>query len=343
MIGFEFMKNNGAQRVRNYDPQPLLLDGGILEGEDGDEQSDLFYECAKDQWHAFDIRDSVPPIDWQWRPLRFIDGKDYGRTVAWLQTQEGYPVPVRLAEVGAASLTDQDSRLRREYETVEKVLSFIVNPFPWDEIESFAIALQEQGVRLLPCLAKPSFSFEEMRRATQNRTKQAMDQLEKQVLAWNNNTPTLVDGRLEPRMGAFNQHADAVVGLIKTHYRTYLHPNGLRMLYELAPGERTPAFCLEKKLSVISWYLRLNGQGEMPDWGLVRLEVPRSFFEGVINREFSYLDYLSNIVYEYRCRSTSYKRAPISIYPVQRAEESLSALFTPLDTLVQRFYCYTNL
>ena len=341
--GFEFLKNNGAQRVRNYDPQPLLLDSGILEEDLSEEQSDLFYERGKDRWQSLDIRNSVPPVDWSWRPLRFIDGKDYGRTVAWLQTQEGYPIPVRLAEIGATSLADQDSQLRREYEITERVLSFVVNPFPWDEIESFAIALQEQGFCLLPCLAEPSFSFEKMRRAIQNRTKEAMDQLEKQALAWNNDLPTLVDGRLEPRMGAFNQHTDAVVGLIKTHYHTYLHQNGLRILYELSPGERTPAFCLEKKLSVVSWYLRLNSQGEMPDWGLVRLEIPRNFFEEVINRDFSYLDYLSNIVYAYRCRGTDYKRAPISIYPVQRAEESLGALFAPLETLVQRFYRYTNL
>jgi hypothetical protein len=341
--GFEFLKNNGAQRVRNYDPQPLLLDDGILEEELSEEQPDLFYERGRDRWNALEIRDSIPPADWPWRPIRFIDGKDYGRTVAWLQTQEGYPIPVRLAEIGATSFTDQDRQLRREYETIERVLSFVVNPFPWDEVESFAIALQEQGFRLLPCLAEPSFSFEKMRRATQNRTKEAMDLLEKQALAWNNDLPTLVDGRLEPRMGAFDQHTNAVVGLIKTHYRTYLHQNGLRLLYELLPGERTPAFCLEKKLSVVSWYLRLNSQGEMPDWGLVRLELPRNFFEEVINRDFSYLDYLSNIVYAYRCRGTGYKRASISIYPVQRAEESLGALFTPLETLVQRFYRYTNL
>ncbi len=328
--GFEFLKNNGAQRVRTYDPQPLLLDDGVAEEELNEEQPDLFYEHGKDRWNAMNIRESIPPADWQWRPLRFIDGKDYGRTVAWLQTQEGHPIPIRLAEIGATSFTDQDR-------------PFVVNPFPWDEVESFAIALQEQNFRLLPCLAEPSFSFEKMRRATQNRTKEAMDQLEKQALAWNTDLPTLVDGRLEPHMGAFDQHGDAVVGLIKTHYRTYLHQNGLRLLYELLPGERTPAFCLEKKLRVVSWYLRLNGQGEMPDWGLVRLEIPRIFFEEVINREFSYLDYLSNSIYNYRCRGTSYKRASISIYPVQRAEESLGALFTPLEVLIQRFYRYTNL
>jgi hypothetical protein len=182
-----------------------------------------------------------------------------------------------------------------------------------------------------------------MRRATQNRTKEAMDILEKQALAQNSTLPTLVDGRLEPRMGAFDQYADPVVGLIKTHYQTFLHPAGLRLLCELLPGERTPAFSLEKKLGVITWYLRLAGQGEMPDWGIVRLEIPKNFFEEKIKGDFTYIDYLSNIVYTYRCRGASYSRAPVSIYPVQRAEENLGALFTPVDKLVQRFYCYTNL
>jgi hypothetical protein len=343
MNGYEFLKNNGAQRVRNYDPQPFLLDDGNQETESSDEQKELAYECSLDKWRALPILECVPPKDWPWRPLRFIDGKDLGRTVAWLQTREGHPMPVRLAEVGAAAMANQNSQLRREYEAIERVVSLIVKPFPWDEIESFAIALQEQGFRLLPCLAEPSYSFEQMRRATQNRTKEAMDVLEKQALAQESTLPTLVDGRLEPRMGAFDQHTDPVVGLIKTHYRTFLHPAGLRLLCELRPGERTPAFSLEKKLGVISWYVRLNGQGEMPDWGIVRMEIPKSFFEEVIKCDFSYLNYLSNIVFAYRCRGTSYSRAPISIYPVQRAEESLGALFTPIETLVQRFYRYTNL
>jgi hypothetical protein len=341
-IGFAFLKNNGAQRMRNYAPQPFLLDDGILEVE-ADEEPDRWYERGREQWNAINTLDSSPPADWPWRPVRFIDGKDSGRTVAWLQARTGHPLPVRLAEIGAAAISDQDKQLRRDFETIERVVSLIVKPFPWDEVESFAIALQEKGYHFLPCLAEPSFSFEKMRRATANRTKEAMDQLERQALVRNSTTPTLVDGRLEPHMGAFNQHCDPVVGLIKTHYRTYLHPAGLKLLCELRPGERTPAFGLGSKLHVVSWYLRLDGQGEMPDWGVVRLEVSRGFFENVVQRDFSYLDYFSHIIYTYRCLGTSYSRAPVSIYPIQRVEESLGALFSPIDTLVQRFYRYTNL
>ena len=50
MNGFEFLKNNGAQRVRNYDPQPFLLDDGTQETESSDEQKELTYECSLDKW-----------------------------------------------------------------------------------------------------------------------------------------------------------------------------------------------------------------------------------------------------------------------------------------------------
>jgi hypothetical protein len=52
MKGFEFLKNNGAQRVRNYDPQPFLLDDGTEETDASDEQKELAYECSLDKWRA---------------------------------------------------------------------------------------------------------------------------------------------------------------------------------------------------------------------------------------------------------------------------------------------------
>lgn len=345
-MGFEFLKNNGARRVRHYQPQPFLLEDGITQASTDEEQRNLDYELAHDQWHPATIVDQELPADWLGSPLRFIDGKDVGRTAAWLQTRKGHPIPVRVAEIGAVVIEKKQGELRRVFDTVERVVSMIIDQFPWDEVESFAIALREQDFRLLPCTpaAGPSYSFEEMRRATQNRTQNEMGRLEKQVLAMCDTLPTLVDGRLDPRAGAFDQRLSPVVGMIKTHSRNYLHPAGLRLLYEMQAGQRTPAFHIQGKLDLVSWYVRLNGlQGEMPDWGVVRLEITRQFFEQTVNKDFSYLDCLSRVVYDYRCRDTHYGRAPISIYPIQRAEESLGSLFSSQDTLIQRFYRLTNL
>ncbi len=201
-MGLDFIRNNGGRRVRNYEVQPLLLDDGLMQSEvPEDTKIDLDREMPSDTWHTIDVSGAAVPGDWPLRPRRFVDGKDLGRTVAWLQTREGYPVPVRLSEIGAVVMANNGGELRREFAVVERVVSLMVDPFPWDEIESFAIALHEQRFRLLPCrepLNGLSYNFEEMRATTQYRTKDEMSRLERQGLARATHVPTLVDGRLEP-------------------------------------------------------------------------------------------------------------------------------------------------
>ena len=105
--------------------------------------------------------------------------------MAWLQTTEGFPISVRLSEIGAVLMSNANRRLQREWHIVEHVVSMVVEPFPWDEVESFAAALQAEGFRLLPC-QKPkgrlTYDFQEMRKATQNRSMDEMIRLEKQAL-----------------------------------------------------------------------------------------------------------------------------------------------------------------
>src|SRR5205823_11074314 len=133
---------------------------------------------------------------------------------------------------------------------------------------------------------------------------------------------TLVDGRLDPHEGAFDDTSCPVVGLIKTHSQNYLHSQGWRAFYNLRPGQRTPSFRLEGKLNVISWYLRLDGaRGELPNWGIVRIEIPQRLFEITLEKDWSYISRLSRLISQLRCRDQSYGRASVSIYPIQRAEE----------------------
>ena len=55
-----------------------------------------------------------------------------------------------LAEIGGVCM-DRDGRdLRRSFQVVERVVALAVDPFPWHEVEDFAIALAESGFRLLP-------------------------------------------------------------------------------------------------------------------------------------------------------------------------------------------------
>lgn len=93
-MGFEFLRNYGAQRVRNYDPQPFLLDDGLMNIEDEIEEEGLDIEAPPDEWQPRNVTSSTAPANWQHWPQRFIDGRDMGRTVAWLRSREGYPAPV---------------------------------------------------------------------------------------------------------------------------------------------------------------------------------------------------------------------------------------------------------
>lgn len=347
-MGLEFLRTHGAHRMRDDAMRPLLLDNEVSSNEEPEEQKDMDYESPSDEWRPIDVNEVGIPSDWALCPKRFIDGKDLGRTIAWLQTEEGFPIPVRLSEIGAVVVGNNAGDLRREWYIVERVVSMIVDPFPWDEIEGFAAALQEEGFRLLPCKksqGRLTYDFQEMRKATQNRSLDEMMRLEKQALVRSSSIPVLVDGRLESRSGGFDEENTPVVGMIKGHYRDYLHPQGWRVFYSLQIGQRTPAFLLKQEhIDVVSWYVRVDGtSGDLPTWGVVRLEIPEKFFNQQLGKDRSYIDRLSRLVCEYRCKDKSYERASVSLYPIQRAEECLGALFAGADSIIYRFYNLTQL
>lgn len=346
-MGLDFLRNNGARRVHNYAEQPFLLTDSTPQSEELDtEKVKLEYEDLPQLWEAKNIDTTSVPKDWQYRPKCFVDGKDMGRTIAWLQSKQGHPVPVRLSQIGAVVMRNYDGTLVREFAKVEQVVSVAVDFFPWDEVESFAVALRRAGLRLLTCQPSNTFDFERMRITTQNRSMDEMTRLERLALTQINDLPTVVDGLLGTRSPSFDPENSPVVGLIKTLRNIQLHDEGWRVLYSLQPRQRTPAFrIVEKDLSVISWYLRLDGfRGELPNYGIVRLEISEDFFKKNLGgNDWQHLDYLSQIICDYRCRDSSYDRASVSLHPIQRAEESLGALFTNSDTLINHFYRITGL
>jgi hypothetical protein len=353
-VEFGFLRAYGAERVTSYAPQPPLLDPP----EEGQlpEHVNLDVEVDAADWTARTI--AVPAgwraSEWEQRPVRFVDGKDVGETIASLWAPGGYPIPVRLSEIGGVAVRVAAGECRREFSLVERVVSMAVDPFPWNEIEEFAGQLQRRGFRLLPAElpdGEASFDFEVMRKSAQNRSNTEMGVLEEAALAQDKTVPTIVDGRLEPRAGGLDQDLSPAVGVIKSHYQTYLHALGLQLLYRLEPGERTPLFTIEQtaelkkvKFPVVSWYVRLVGaRGAMPNWGIVRLEVPLRWWRALGAGRFEYVDRVSQLVREYRCRSERYPRAPVSLHPIVRAEELLGALFTPASVLASRFYRLTGL
>jgi hypothetical protein len=181
-----------------------------------------------------------------------------------------------------------------------------------------------------------------MRKAAQNRSNDEMGTLEEAALASDRDRPTVVDGRLEPRQGGLDDPAGRApaVGVVKTLMHEYLHPLGIQVRLRLGPGERTPLFALpNENLPVVSWYLRLSGTAAtMPNWGVVRVELPLAWFETRRNTDGdAFVAALSRLLCAYRTRDGGYARAPVSLHPIVRAEALLGALFTPSGMLGSRF------
>ncbi|MCW3097473.1 MAG: NurA domain superfamily [Chthonomonadaceae bacterium] len=353
-MGWDFFQSNGGRRAGGSAfPIPPHSEG--QETDEETEASELDYETKERNisWGPINACPGTESRNWSYRPARFVDGKDAGQTVAWLRSPEGYPIPVRLGQIGAIVMRNEGGRLVREWYVAERVVAIHVQPFGWEEIEGLARALQQEGFRLLDAPqpyqeGRPNLTFEcePWRKSTQNRTLSEMTRLEQQAIAANLSCPTLVDGRLAPRKSSFGLN-DPMVGLIKTHGKPYLQTRRQwEVLYDLGPGQRTPAFAIQtKELRVVSFYVRLcdDRRGESLDSGIVRVELPAMYFEQTLGRDWECLDRFAGLMADYRCRDETYGRAAISIEPIVRAEESLGSLFAQSEALISKFYNRTQL
>jgi hypothetical protein len=349
-MGLDFIKNYSGCRLEQYDAQfPLLEEQTDEDLELIPERVDLDYEVKPRaiDWEPISLSTlpSWKPSNWHEKPNRFVDGKDVGETVASVRSPSGQLVPIRLSQIGSISMRVENGECRREFEVVERVVSMAVDLFPWTEVESFAAALQDNGFRLLPVRppnGTSSYDFEIMRKRTQNRSNTEMETLEETAISHSCGEPTVIDGRLQPRirMGGFDIDESPVFGVIKTQRQNYLHIKGIQALYQLESGQRTPVFTIYRGWpSVVSWFIRLSGGGGgTPSTGIVRVEASQSWFEKYHRHNWDFVDQLSRTIYEYRCRERSYGRAAISLHPIVRAEESLGSLFQPLSILSNRFY-----
>jgi hypothetical protein len=343
-MSLDFLLHYGGRRLRPYIEQPPLESPGDEEAEEG-QKIDLDFELPPDAWQPRSVRaDAIDPSD---LPQRFIDGCHYGQTAVWLRDSFGHPIPVRLAEIGGICMQIEGRSLRRQFAHVERIVCLIVDPFPWHEVEEFAEALTTIDMRLVPALPpmidetrQLSYDYASMEQRTYTQVQVEMRLLEELALGQDPETLSLVDGPL----GRLD-HARAI-GVIKQHRKNYLGLNQQcwQVFYNLEPGQRTPAFRLASQSSpVVSWFVKLQGaHGTLPNWGIVRVEISNAHFERQ-RSDFSYLDRLSNALLHLRCRQNSYARAPVSMEPIVRAEESLKALLTPPATLAQRFYHLTGL
>src|SRR5580704_4633782 len=104
--GLEFLRENGAKRAGEYGDQPSFLgtpsETEPLNADDGPStpQCDRGYEMPEGSWKRISVREA-PQFAWSdpLMPLRFVDGKDVGRVVAYVASPAGFPVPIRLSQI----------------------------------------------------------------------------------------------------------------------------------------------------------------------------------------------------------------------------------------------------
>lgn len=343
-----FFSSHGATAVGTTPPQPEMPSADEVKTD----PVALDVECEPGGWKPKVV--SEAPTQPGESPERFIDGSQDARPVLYLRAPgAGWPIPVLLAEVGAVAVRLTGRRLTREFAAIERVLSFVADPFPWEEVEAFGAALVNNAdFRLrvvaanMPDLQSHNpFDYEVMRRQAFARVQQEMTTWERLALAVDRSVPTLIDGPLNRVMGQPPADGPLVIGVTKIQAVSYLHEQGWRTLLSLRPGQRTPAFRIaglgggrESDLPVASWYLKLAGGPRLaPNWGYVRVEVPWVQFERFAD-PFGFVNRLSRWIIDARCRRESYPRMPVSLEPIVYAEESLKPLFSPFPVLAHRLY-----
>jgi hypothetical protein len=240
-----FFQTYAASAVGDTPPQPVLPGLAEDESAEGDDTVDLNVEVPAGQWSA-QIVGEAPGRPGE-HPVRFIDGSLATLPVLCLRAPQGWPIPLLVSEAGAVALRLAGRSFVREFVTVERVLSFVADPFPWAEVEAFAAAVlhdQDLSARLVPAnrpvAERNPFDYEVMRTQAYHRCEQEMLNAERLALAADASAPALVDGKLAGRIGSTGAAGrPLLVGVVKK-LPPNLHPEGWRTLLGLRPGQRTP-------------------------------------------------------------------------------------------------------
>ncbi len=334
-----------AYNVRPLDDAPFtpLTLPQLIDEEDEEHLEvrfkELSYELPSASWRP--IRSGGTPTS---APVRFIDGSVVSRTVAVLTVKKRRR-PALLACLGALELDIEGAHLvRKTRPIVETVLCLLTNDMPDDHVAELGEGLRGLGITLVPSqTSELSADLELLRRRTFDLASHRMEDAERELLLNRPAVPALVDGLLERRLVTIESQSIPALGMVKRQVRQYLPNAFVNFLYDLAPGERSPAFLLQTKhATIVSWYLRLSGQERVaPSYGLVRLTVSQQYMESQFGdrslrtREFSAL---SHWAYELRHREAHYVRAGVSLEPIVRVEDELHALMPQTAQQVARFH-----
>src|SRR5262249_18771504 len=153
----QFFRTYQASGIGDTPPQPVLP--GLADGEaaDGADPVELEVEVPANEWVARVVGEA--PAKAGEHPVRFIDGSLAALPVLCLRPQQGWPMRLRVVDLGAVALRLVGRSFLREFVLVERVLSFVADPFPWAEVEAFAVAIRNDPdltARFVPANRPPA-------------------------------------------------------------------------------------------------------------------------------------------------------------------------------------------
>ncbi len=116
--------------------------------------------------------------------------------------------------------------------------------------------------------------------------------------------------------------AGAIVGYMKTLQRNYLPAENARLLWQLAPGERTPLFSVGRgSARYWSWYMRSGQTGRGSLHGIVRLEIFASKANLALAQKIA--NWCCHLIPKYASEPLRDPRAPQNLMPVNALESWL--------------------
>ena len=134
-----FFRTYAAIAVGDTPQQPVLAGLSEDDAAEEDDTVDRNVEVPEGQWSARIVGEA--PAQPDEHPVRFIDGSLSALPVLCLRAPQGWSIPLLVSEAGAVALRLAGRSFERDFVTVERVLSFVADPFPWAEVESFAAAV----------------------------------------------------------------------------------------------------------------------------------------------------------------------------------------------------------
>ncbi len=234
--------------VDPWDPSYGISDQQSGDVDEGEAVVDV--EFSPDDWHTID---AVPGL---FEPVVFVDGVRRVDARVWV---DDFPGMAASWAAGAVLCDDRPARLGPVM-VDRAVFSGLADLFPINARHGHWRACVTES----PAPDKLTLALQHAMAATETAVAREAVELSGGELV-------VVDGPLKGR-----DHEADVLGLVKTHHRSYLAGAQAAVLVALQPGERTPVFLTGLNFPRHSWYLRLPGPSGGVMTGVVRIEASAS-------------------------------------------------------------------